>query len=83
MKSGKIKQAKMHYDQLMSVLADLGLSLEEFEDQMEGESFEEGEEYEEPMEEEEEEEQSSPMGKKGKLAIIVAKMKNNKQEMEE
>ena len=82
MKSGKIKQAKMHYDQLMSVLADLGLSLEEFEDQMEGESSEEGEEYEEPMEEEEEE-QSSPMGKKGKLAIIVAKMKNNKQEMEE
>jgi hypothetical protein len=82
MKSGKMKQAKMHYDQLMSVLADLGLSLEEFEDQMEGESSEEGEEYEEPMEEEEEE-QSSPMGKKGKLAIIVAKMKNNKQEMEE
>ena len=82
MKSGKIKQAKMHYDQLMSVLADLGLSIEEFEDQMEGESSEEGEEYEEPMEEEEEE-QSSPMGKKGKLAIIVAKMKNNKQEMEE
>ena len=85
MKSGKMKQAKMHYDELMSILAALGLSLGEFEDQMEGEgSEEEGGEYEEPMDEEEGgEEEEAPMGKKGKIAVIVAKMKNNKHEMED
>jgi len=84
MKSGKMKQANMHYDELMSILTALGLSLGEFEDQMEGEgSEEEGGEYEEPMDEEEGEDEESPMGKKGKIAVIVAKMKNNKQEMED
>lgn len=77
MKSGKMQEAKMKYDELMSILAMLGLSLSEFEDQMMG-----GEEESED-EEEGEEESESPMGKKGKIAVIVAKMKNNKKEMEE
>jgi hypothetical protein len=79
MQKHKMQQAKMHYDELMAILSAIGLSLAEFEDQMEGEGMEEeGEEYEEPMEEEE-----SPEGKKGKIAIIVAKMKNKKDQMEE
>jgi hypothetical protein len=79
MKSGKMQEAKMKYDELMSILAMLGLSLSEFEDQMMGGE----EESEEEEGEEEEEESESPMGKKGKIAVIVAKMKNNKKEMEE
>lgn len=79
MQKHKMQQAKMHYDELMAILSAIGLSLAEFEDQMEGEGMEEeGGEYEEPMEEEE-----SPEGKKGKIAIIVAKMKNKKDQMEE
>ena len=41
MKMHKMKQAKMHYDELMAILGALGLSLAEFEDQMEGEGEEE------------------------------------------
>ena len=70
----------MHYDALMQALAALGISLAEFEDQMEGEGAEEeGGEYEEPMGMEDESEEEAPMKKmpdKSKVAIIVAKMKN-------
>lgn len=72
MHGDKMEKAKMHYDMLMEALAALGMSLGEFEDQMEGEKSgeEEGGDYEEPMGEE-----KKPMDK-GKVAIIVAKMKN-------
>jgi hypothetical protein len=77
MKEGKMKQAKMHYDALMQALAALGMSIAEFEDQMEGEGMEEeGGEYEEPMGEESEESPMKKMPNKSKVAIIVAKMKN-------
>lgn len=68
----KMKEAKMHYQALMDVLAAIGLSLAEFEDQMEKPEMEEGEEE---GEEYGEEEAPKPMDK-GKVAIIVAKMKN-------
>lgn len=80
MGKGKMEQAKMHYEALMAALAALGMSLGEFEDQMEGEkpSEEESGEYEEPMGEESESEEM-PMKKpmdKAKVAVIVARMKN-------
>ena len=80
----KMEAAKMHYEALMSALAVLGLSLAEFEDQMEGEKpgEEEGGEYEEPMGEEEGMGHKKGMDK-GKIAVIVAKMKNGKKPMEE
>lgn len=67
----KMEEAKMHYSQLMSLLAAIGMSLSEFEDMMEGEKEEGGEE-----EGYEGEESSKPGMDKGKIAIIVAKMKN-------
>lgn len=80
MKQEKMSAAKMHYEELMAILAALGMTLAEFEDQMEGESEEEGGEYEEPSEDEME---KGPMMEKkmpspSKVAIIVAKMKNKK-----
>lgn len=67
-----MKEAKMHYEALMEALAAIGMSLAEFEDKMEGEGEEEeGGEYEEPSEEK----GPKPMDK-GKVAIIVARMKN-------
>jgi predicted phage tail protein len=76
----KMKKAKMHYEALMQALAALGISLAEFEEQMD-EGSEEGEEYGEEMGGEEEESEEAPMaGKKGpdksKVAVIIAKMKN-------
>ncbi len=69
----KMEEAKMHYEALMQALAAIGMSLAEFEDKMEGgEEMEDGEEY---GEEEGEEEGPKPMDK-GKVAIIVARMKN-------
>jgi hypothetical protein len=69
----KMDEAKMHYEALMEVLAAIGLSLAEFEEKMEKPEMEEseegGEEYGEEMPE------KKPMDK-GKIAIIVAKMKN-------
>jgi hypothetical protein len=66
-----LEKAKMHYDMLMEALSALGMSLAEFEDQMEsGEEMEEGEEY-----GEEGEKAPKPMDK-GKIAIVVARMKN-------
>lgn len=80
MHGDKMKMAKMHYEQLMAALAALGLSLSEFEDQMEGEKpgEEEGGEYEEPSGEEDGSEEmpaKKPMDK-AKVAVIVARMKN-------
>lgn len=80
MHGDKMKMAKMHYEELMSALAALGMTLAEFEDQMEGEkpSEEEGGSYQEPMGEEDQDEEASskkPVNK-AKVAIIVAKMKN-------
>ena len=80
MKQDKMSAAKMHYEQLMAALAALGMSLEQFQDQMEGE---EPEEMEEEMEEESEGEGMASEGMKkmpspSKVAIIVAKMKNKK-----
>lgn len=77
MQKDKMKEAKMHYSQLMSILAALGMSLSDFEDEMEGEKEEEGysESEGEDMEESASEEGPKPMDK-GKIAIIVAKMKN-------
>lgn len=74
---GQMKEAKMHYDALLEVLAALGMSLAEFEEQMSGGEMEEPEGYEEEGEEEEGEEMPKPMNK-GKVAIIVARMKNGK-----
>lgn len=76
MKQDKMAAAKMHYEQLMAALAALGMSLEQFQDQMEGEEPEE-------MEEESEGEEMASEGMKkmpspSKVAIIVAKMKNKK-----
>lgn len=70
----KMEEAKMHYSQLMSLLSGMGMSLSEFEDMMEGEKEgeEEGGDYEEPSDEE----GPKPGMDKGKIAIIVAKMKN-------
>lgn len=80
MKKMKMHEAKMHYDALMEILSMLGLSLAEFEDQMEGEgSEEEGGDYEEPSGEEPSEEEpmvEKKMPSRSKVAIIVAKMKN-------
>lgn len=72
---GKMEAAKQHYEMLMEALSALGLSLAEFEDQMEGEKAgqEEGDEYEEPMGDEEE--APKPIDK-SKVAVIVARMKN-------
>lgn len=82
MHGDKMKAAKMHYEQLMAALAAIGMSLAEFEDQMEGEKAgeEEGGDYEEPMGEESEDEgeqmpEKKPMDK-AKVAVIVARMKN-------
>lgn len=74
---GKMEAAKHHYEMLMEELGALGLSLAEFEDQMEGEKAgeEEGGEYEEPMGDEEEAPMKKPVDK-NKVAIIVARMKN-------
>jgi hypothetical protein len=73
----KMGAAKMHYQALMEALAALGLSLAEFEDQMEGEgSEEEGGEYEEPMGEDGEEDEEKKPIDKAKVAVIVARMKN-------
>ena len=72
----------MHYDQLMAALAALGMSLAEFQDQMDSEEPEEmeeeseGEEYSKGMEEAPEGVKKMPS--KAKIAIIVAKMKNKK-----
>lgn len=73
MHGDKMEKAKMHYDMLMEALDAMGMSLAEFEDQMEGEKpgEEEGGDYEEPMGGE----GKKPMDK-GKIAIVVAKMKN-------
>jgi hypothetical protein len=72
---GKMEAAKQHYEMLMEALGALGMSLAEFEDQMEGEKAgeEEGGEYEEPMGDDEE--APKPIDK-SKVAIIVARMKN-------
>lgn len=70
---GKMEKAKMHYEALMQALAAIGMSLAEFEDQMES-GKEEGEE--EGYEEEEGEEEGPKPMDKGKVAIIVARMKN-------
>lgn len=80
MGKGKMEAAKHHYDMLMEALAALGMSLAEFEDQVEGEKAgeEEGGDYEEPSGEENGEEEM-PMKKpldKAKVAVIVARMKN-------
>lgn len=72
----KMESAKMHYEQLMEALAALGMGLSEFEEMMEGEK-EEGGEYEEGMEEGEESEEMPKGGMdKGRIAVIIAKMKN-------
>lgn len=72
---GKMEKAKMHYEQLMEALAALGMGLAEFEKMME-EKEEEGGEYEEGMEEGEEEKAPKSGLDKGRIAVIVAKMKN-------
>lgn len=82
MKQDKMSAAKMHYEQLMAALAALGMSLEQFQDQMEGEEPEEMEEESEGEEESESKGMASEGMKKmpspSKVAIIVAKMKNKK-----
>lgn len=75
---GEMKEAKMHYDALLEVLAGLGMSLADFEEQMSGGEMEEPEGYEEEEGEESEEEEGEEMPKpmdKGKVAIIVARMR--------
>lgn len=80
MQQGKpdMKTAKMHYDALMEALAAIGISLAQFEDQIESEKLgeEEGGEYQEPMDEEEESPISKKPMDKSKIAVIVARMKN-------
>lgn len=69
-------KAKMHYDALMENLKELGMSLGEFEDEMEKEPAgeEEGGDYEEPSDDEE---MKGPHGPdKTKVALIIAKMRN-------
>ena len=76
---GKMEAAKMHYQALMEALAAIGMSLAEFEDQMEGEKAGEEEvgEYEEPASDEGEMEGEKKMPiDKAKVAVIVARMKN-------
>lgn len=77
MKKMKMEQAKMHYEALMSALAALGMSLAEFEDEMNGNGIEKesDEEYGEEMEEGEDMPMKKPMNR-AKVAVIVAKMKN-------
>ena len=72
-----MEEAKMHYDALMGCLDRMGMSMGEFEDQMEGEKpgEEEGGDYQEPADEGEDM-GKKPMMDKGKIALIVAKMKN-------
>ena len=79
----KLEEAKMHYETLMDLLGSLGMSLKQFEaNQKEemGEDEEEGMAYEKQGMEEEEEEgeempSKKPMMDKGKVAILVAKLK--------
>jgi hypothetical protein len=82
MKQDKMSAAKMHYEQLMSALAALGMSLEQFQDEMDSEEpeemEEEGGEYSEGMEEAPEGVKQMPS--KSKIAILVAKMKNKKKD---
>jgi len=66
-----MEAAKMHYDQLMSVLDKMGMSIEEFMDAQESEP-----ETEDMMEEEGESEESGP--DMGKVSMIVAKLKGKK-----
>lgn len=69
----KLAEAKMHYEQMMSALDAAGMEFEDLKAEMEGpEDYEEGEESEDMAEEGP---KPGPMDK-GKVAIIVAKMKN-------
>lgn len=82
MKQGKMSEAKMHYEQLMAALAALGMSLDQFQEEIDSQEPEEmeegseGEEYSDGMEEAPEGMRKMPS--KAKIAIIVAKMKNKK-----
>lgn len=80
MEKMKMKAAKMHYEALMQALAALGMSLAEFEDEMNSESEPESESYEEGEAGEEEEMKEKKPLDKGKVAIIVARMKKNMKE---
>jgi len=75
----EMKKARMHYEALMKELEMLGIGMEAFLEQMEEEKQTEAPEMEEDGEEEEP--MKGPMaGERGKLAIIVARMKNRMKE---
>jgi len=77
----EMKAARMHYEALMRELESLGIGMEAFLEQMEEAKGMESPEMEEEGEGSEEEKAPGPMhGERGKLAIIVARMKNRMKE---
>lgn len=74
----KLEEAKMHYEEMMAALDEIGMDFSQLKEQMDDQEEDQSEGESEDMGE-----ASKPSMDKGKIALIVAKMKSKMKGSEE